>query len=208
MVLENSGTKAESVTRTTEAAKRELRLEVCQRALKLVERPDVTVTSKMYAYKSPVSQILHVCILGGLIHEALAHDLLGNVPYGAITFSVGASRCNFYRQDNFAFVLDVLSELWEVEDAALIECAFEGDVSLFLGRKIRVLENTKRSTTLYDFFNCGMTEDLTTLADRNLVGQFSYARTLRQYVPDDTERYCHILRNVIEHGGLYNPRGH
>lgn len=75
---------------------------------------------------------------------------------------------------------------------------------VLLGRRIRILESSKKSTTLYDFYTNDMKEDeLTTQADRNLVGKFNDVRTLRASVPDDTERYRRILQNVIEHGGLY-----
>lgn len=200
--------RAPAPSRGTAIDRRELRLEVCRRALSLAEHPNVNITTNMYAYKSDITRTLQVCILGGLIHEALAADLLGDVPLGATTFSVMAFRCDFYRKDNPEFVLDVLSALWEVEDAALIECAFEGRVSVLLGRRIRILESSKASTTLYDFLNCDMKkDDLESQRDRSLVGQFDYARTLRASVPDDTERYRRILQNVVDHGGLYNPRG-
>lgn len=188
-------------------SKRDLRLELCCRALALAEHPKVEIATGLYACKTSLGGTLSVCILGGLVHEALAPDLLGTAPLGTETVLEAANRGDFYnRNTNADFIRQVLTTLWEVEDVALIETAFEGDVSRPLGRHIRLLGGPV--TTLHAFYHHGYTEDtLTNQADRNLVGQFGAARVLRQYVTDDRERYRRVLKNVLTHGGLYNPRG-
>jgi hypothetical protein len=187
--------------------KRDLRLELCRRALALAEHPEVSITTGLYAHKATRTDALSVCVLGGLTHEALAPDMLGNVVMGATTVAGAAFRYDFYRRDTYPdFIREVLTLIWDVEDVVLMETAFEGDLSYLLGKHVRLRSGPV--ATLWHFYNTGQHENtLKSLADRNLVGQFGAARVLRQYITDDRERYRCILKNVLTHGGLYNPRG-
>lgn len=187
--------------------KRELRLELCKRALTLAEHPKVRVSTGLYAHKSSLGGTLTVCLLGALAHEALAHDLLGSAQLeGGTVLELFYQGHLFGPHTRADFIRELLGLLWEVEDLALMETAFESNVSRPLSRHIKL--RSGYTSNLWRYYNERQRPDtLSDQGDKNLVAQFDAARVLRQYVPDDTERYRRVLQNVILHGGLYNPWG-
>lgn len=185
--------------------KHAIRRSLCQRALVLAERIDVQIASGSYAIRYGTQGGYRFCILGALAFVARTHPALSQVSLEHSTVSEEGETDLFDFNNAPDFVRSVLTLVWDVTDVALIEAAFEGDVSQPFGSRIPL-----RSVAghLHGFFNGGYHESsLQSQGDRNLVGQFSYALTLRASAPDDITRYRRILQNVLEHGGLYNPRG-
>lgn len=172
----------------------------------LAELINVQIVAGSYAIRYGTQGGYRFCILGALAFVARTHPVLGEVSLGGSTVREEGESDLFDVDVGTGFIRGVLTLVWDVEDVALIETAFEGDVSRPFGKHVPLRGGPVM--TLWDFFHTGHHEDtLTTQADRNLFGQFGAARVLRQYVPDDRERYRRVLSNVLAHGGLYNSRG-
>jgi hypothetical protein len=204
-------------------ARRELRRAVVRGALQLAEQINVEIEPNAYAVRYGTQGGYKFCILGALAYVTMSPRLLSEITLETVNrpesylleaehlAGLGRSVRETGMADLFDFhkapdfVHDVLTLLWDVEDVALIETAFMGEVVYHLGSRIALKSIVYN---LWGFFHDGQSESiLTSEGDRNLVGQFSYARTLRTSVPDDKRRYQRILQNVLEHDGLYNPRG-
>lgn len=183
--------------------KREMRGRIAVRAAMLTADPTYRILAGKYARKG--LRETQLCLLGGLTVAAMHPDTLGEVTLEETTVSETGETCLFEPALVTDFIYAVLSMVWDKEDIALMECAFEGDVSNVFGRRIRL---PSIDGSLWEFFHWGCHENvLKTEGERNLVGAFQYARTLKGAVPDDPLRYIRILKSIVRHGGLYNPRG-